>query len=329
MPVDFVLSNLTSSVTLSTQATIAQQVLSISGDATAVFFVRVNDMKNVFQFETDAVNINDLSSQDMKFYVNMGAWPSNYLPALNPANAMLDVPGISTGAISSVSGISSLPYDHNKQLVKHDFLRYVAQRMFNTYQAVDIFQNQLAVIQNIESVCDGSAPGRSWYDISAALHSVAVNGTHPGLLLDMHSEKYMTVATTSADNLCRELFLQIVGNAPTRFQGVGGAGSILNGGVRQPLLFESGDSINFNLTINAAPGQNNVNNLNVAAIPSRTYTIKIVMLAADDNTRKNSQTDAIIGNTISIDSVGKASNDGSTAATIETNGKGGSIYTVA
>lgn len=324
MPINFVLTDLSSSVTLSTQATLAQTILSISGDATAVFFVKTNDMKNVFQFETDAVNINDLSSQDIKFYVDMARWPTNYLPQVNPANAMMDITGHSTGAISNVSGINSLPYDHNKQLVKHDFLRYVAQRMFNTYQAVDLFQNQLEVIQNIESVCDGSAPGHSWYDISKSLHSVAINGTNPGLLLDQNGEKYMTVASTSADNLCRELFTQIVGSAASRFEG----GTILNGGVRQPLLFLDGDSINFNLTINAAAGQNSVNNLTGPVIPSRTYTIKIVMISPTDVTNVHTQSDQIVGNTISIDSVGKSSSDISTAASIESNGKGGN-YTVA
>jgi hypothetical protein len=315
-PMNFVLTDLSSAVTLTQTGNLTSQVLSISGDAVAVYFVKTSEIKKVFQFETDAININDLSAQDMKFYVDMASWPSALNP-LNPSNAMMDVPVYSSGAISSISKLSSAPYDHNKALVKHDFIRYIAQRMFNTYQAVDLFNNQLAVIQNIESVCDGSAAGRSWYDISAALHSVSTNGTNPALLVDDNGLKYMTTASVSADNLSRELFLQIVGNQPDRLTvDPNGASRVLGSAGTQDMIFYDGDTINFNLTINAASGQETVSGLtNISPIPSRTYVIKLVMISDADVSHVNSQTTAI-GNTISIDSVGKSSNDVSTAATL-------------
>ena len=315
-PMNFVLTDLSSSVTLTQTGNLTSQVLSISGDAVAVFLVKTSEIKKVFQFETDAINVNDLSAQDMKFYVDMSSWPSALNP-LNPANAMMDVPVYSSGAISSISKISGAAYDHNKALVKHDFIRYIAQRMFNTYQAVDLFNNQLAVIQNIETVCDGSADGRSWYDISSALYSVSTNGTNPGLLVDNNGLKYMTVATTTPDNLTRELFLQVVGNQPNRLTAnADGSSRVLGSADRQDMLFYDGDTINFNLTINAASGQETVSGLsNISPIPARTYVIKLLLISDSDTTHVNAQTTAI-GNTISIDSVGKAPNDVSTAATL-------------
>jgi len=246
----------------------------------------------------------------------MSSWPSALNP-LNPANAMMDVPVYSSGAISSISKISGAAYDHNKALVKHDFIRYIAQRMFNTYQAVDLFNNQLGVIQNIETVCDGSANGHSWYDISAALHSVSTNGTNPGLLVDNNGLKYMTVATTTPDNLTRELFLQVVGNQPDRLTAnADGSSRVLGSADRQDMLFYDGDTINFNLTISPAAGQETVSGLtNISPIPSRTYVIKLLLISDSDVSRVNAQTTAI-GNTISIDSVGKAPSDVSTAATL-------------
>jgi hypothetical protein len=233
---NFVLTDLSSAVTLTQTGNLTSQVLSISGDAVAVYLVKTSEIKKVFQFETDAINVNDLSAQDMKFYVDMSSWPSALNP-LNPANAMMDVPVYSSGAISSISKISGAAYDHNKALVKHDFIRYIAQKMFNTYQAVDLFNNQLGVIQNIETVCDGSAAGHSWHDISAALHSVSTNGTNPGLLVDNNSLKYMTVATTTPDNLSRELFLQIVGNQPDRLTAnADGSSRVLGSADRQDML---------------------------------------------------------------------------------------------
>jgi len=315
-PMNFVLTDLSSAVTLTQTGNLTSQVLSISGDAVAVYFVKTSEIKKVFQFETDAINVNDLSAQDMKFYVDMSSWPSALNP-LNPANAMMDVPVYSSGAISSISKISGAAYDHNKALVKHDFIRYIAQRMFNTYQAVDLFNNQLEVIQNIESVCDGSAAGRSWHDISAALYSVSTNGTNAGLLVDNNGLKYMTTATVSADNLTRELFLQIVGNQPNRLTAnPDGSSRVLGSADRQDMLFYDGDTINFNLTISAASGQETVSGLsNISHIPSRTYVIKLVLISDSDVSHVNSQTTPI-GNTISIDSVGKSPSDVSTAATL-------------
>ena len=315
-PMNFVLSDLSSVVTLTQTGNLTSQVLSISGDAVAVFLVKTSEIKKVFQFETDAINVNDLSAQDMKFYVDMSSWPSALNP-MNPANAMMDIPVYSSGAISSISKISGAAYDHNKALVKHDFIRYIAKKMFNTHQAVDLFNNQLAVIQNIETVCDGGAAGHSWHDVSAALHSVSTNGTNPGLLIDNNDLKYMTTATVTPDNLSRELFLQIVGNQPDRLTAnPDGSSRVLGSADRQDMLFYDGDTINFNLTINAASGQEAVSGLtNISPIPSRTYVIKLLLISDSDTTHVNAQSDAI-GNTISIDSVGKTSNDVSTAATL-------------
>lgn len=318
-PMNFVLTDLSSSVTLSQTGNLTSSVLSISGDAVAVLFVKTTDMKQVFQFETDAININDLSAQDMKFYVNMSSWPTNAsLNPLNPANAMMDVPVYSSGAISSISK-STYPYDHNKALVKHDFIRYIALKMFNTYQAVDLFNNQLAVVQNIESVCDGSANGHSWYDISAALYNVDKDrGTNPALLTDSLGDKYMTTATTTPDNLSRELFLQIVGNQPDRLtKDENGNNRVLGSGDKQNMIFYDGDTINFNLTLQAADGQHTVSGLsNISQIPSRTYVIKLVMISDTDVSHVNPQTDNILGNTISIDSVGKLPGDVTTASSL-------------
>jgi hypothetical protein len=315
-PLNFVLTDLSSAVTLTQTGNLTSQVLSISGDAVAVFLVKTSEIKKVFQFETDAINVNDLSAQDMKFYVDMTSWPAELNP-LNPANAMMDVPVYSSGAISTISKISGAAYDHNKALVKHDFIRYIAKRMFNTFQAVDLFNNQLGVIQNIETVCDGSVDGHSWYDISAALYSVSTNGTNPGLLVDNNGLKYMTTASVTPDNLSRELFLQIVGNQPNRLTAnPDGSSRVLGSADRQDMLFYDGDTINFNLTINAAAGQETVSGLtNISPIPPRTYVIKLLLVSDSDVSYVNAQTNEL-GNTISIDSVGKASNDSSTAATL-------------
>jgi hypothetical protein len=81
----------------------------------------------------------------------------------------------------------------------------------------------------------------------------------------------MTNTITTADNLCREMFLQIADVTPERLQNIQQTSN------RQPLLFQSGDSINFKVTIHAAENQHLLTGVN--PIPSRTYQIKLYMVS--------------------------------------------------
>jgi hypothetical protein len=270
MSVNFILNSLSSSVQLSQQGTISTEApTALDVSATAVFYAKTSDLKNVFQFQTDAINIDDLSSNDMKFYVNMTSWPE-YL-VLNPANAMLDQPS-SANAIASVNSGGS-PYAANKMLVKHDFVRYLALQLFNTYHGADIFNNQSEIVSDIETKCGGGAEGASWFDISAALHNVDSQvGTSPYLLTDASGRKFMTIADTSSDNLCRELFDQIANYSTERLAGI--AGSPLEQSV--PLM--DGDSINFKLTVAPAEGQEEVVP-GTSVIGTRSYAIKLILVS--------------------------------------------------
>lgn len=282
--IDFVLKKLYSNAYCTLLATIpTEEIPILDASATGVFYMKTSDLRNIFQFQTDAININDLSSQDMRYYVNMENWPQFF--ELNPSNAMMDQ-DLSSGLLS-VNPIATmepngLVYSPTKMFVKHDFIRYLAYDLFGgSYSGVDLFSNQQGLEDNIQKQCDGSAPGHSWYDISHALYSVSsISGTNPQLLTDMNGLKYMTRYTMSPENLCRELMNQIGSSAPTRFQ------SILATANMQPVPLMDGDSISFLLTITPSPGQERVI-LRSTPIPPRIYRIKIFLISDTDTIHEN------------------------------------------
>jgi hypothetical protein len=201
----------------------------------------------------------------------MSQWPNGLL--INPANAALDYspPTISSGAIALTSYNGSA-FSSENMMVKHDFVRYLALQLFGSYDATDIFNNEAELITNLESIGDGSEPGHVWYDISSALYRVSTTGNNVDLTTDPYtSQLSMTNAITTADNLCREMFLQIADVTPERLQNVQQTSN------RQPLLFQSGDSINFKVTIHAAENQHLLTGVN--PIPSRDYQIKLYMVS--------------------------------------------------
>jgi len=281
--IDFVIKKFYSNEFTTLLANIpTEQIPVIDTSATGVFYMKTSDLRNIFQFQTDAININDLSSQDLKYYVNMNAWPAFF--DLNPANAMMDQ-DLSSGLLS-VNPIATMEktgqrYSPTKMFVKDDFIRYLALSLFGTYSGVDLFNNQQALEDNIQAQCDGSAHGHSWYDISASFHNVDMHvGTDPRLLTDISGLKYMTRYAITPNNLCRELMNQIGFSDPNRFC------NILPTANMQSVPLYDGDSISFVLSISPAPRQEQIVNLQ-SRIPARNYKIKIYMISDTDTTHQN------------------------------------------
>ena len=273
--VNIVLSDLSFSVQMLQEGSMDTKTPPLLYDvsAVAVFTVPTYIMQNVFQFRVDSFDITNVEENDVRYYVDMTQWPSGF--ELNPAYAALDYnpPTVSSGAIALTS-YEGTPFASEKMMVKHDFVRYLALRLFGSYDATDIFNNEEELITNLEYIGDGSEPGHVWYDISAALHRVSTDGTYdPNYLTYDPLTEYlsMTNAITTPDNLCREMFLQIAAVTPDRLQ------NVQQTSYRQPLLFQDGDSINFTVTIYPAENQHLLTDVN--PIPARPYQIKLYMVS--------------------------------------------------
>lgn len=233
-------------------------VINTAIDATAILYVSCDDMKSMFQFQTDSNNFSDLSNIDIKYYINNYYWP-----LISSANAMMDQT-LSQGAISTRDKYGY--FASNKMLLSHDYIRYLSYKLFNTPLGVDLFINKLTLIQNIRSNL-----GNVDVDINSKLNAISINGTSTNLLGTTGS-KYLTNAVTDNTNLCRELLLQLYGNEPTRFTDISNIHSI------QSVPFQNNDTISYSINISAAPGQEALTG--ILPIPDRKYEIKLVLVDA-------------------------------------------------
>ena len=235
-------------------------VPTMATDATAVFLVDIDHMRSVFRFKTDSADMTDASANDLRYYIRMANWPS-----LNLANAMMN-------HVDSASPIAA-GFAANKMLVAHDYTRYLAKKLFGTHQGVDLFNNEVALLQNVRLRC-GSGTGRAWAVIVSRLTSVSTTGDDEDFVVVDASGSYTTNAFTSTTNICRELFQQLVSTVPGRFS------ALSDTSAEQSLPFEVDDAISFKLNINAATNQHLLTG--VLPIAPRSYKIKLVMKAAAD-----------------------------------------------
>jgi hypothetical protein len=225
---------------------------AIDVSATAVLYVKTSDMRNVFKFQTDSFDVNNVESADVKYYVhrNVEAWPANL--KINPAHAFVTADHMLSAGVDNV-----------KNLVKHDFVRYLAKSLFNTVHGVDLFSNETELLTNL---AEKGAVARA--AIEASLDAVCTTSATLSDT-DTSNNKYTTNSLTDNTNLCRQLMLQIANSAAGRFQ------SIENSKFSQSVPLFDGDTFNFKVTISADANQHILTD--VAAFDSRVYGIKLIL----------------------------------------------------
>ena len=254
--VNFTLEGLNQAFSLDVSGALAGEApATIDASCVAIFNVQTSDMKAVFKYEADSFDVNDTDASDIKYYVYMNAWPATL--KLNPVHAhSLTAPLLETaGEVLA-----------EKNLVKHDFVRYLAKSLFNTPHGVDLFSNEDALLTDL--VQKGAAARLA---IDASLNAVnqaaaALSGTAP--------HKYSTNATATAANFSRVLLRQVANAAPARFHGTADISGI------HSIPFESGDSINFKVAIAPAANQQHLTLPGqVAAFDTRVYKIQLNLVA--------------------------------------------------
>ncbi len=254
--VNFTLSALNQVFTLGVSGELAAEApVALDVSAVAVFRVKLSDMLAVFKFQSDSIDVNDISASDIKYYVYRNAWPANL--KLNPVHADLSV-----NPILPTAG----DIDANKNLVKHDFVRYLAQQLFNTPHGVDLFSNEEALLADLVSK---GATARA--AIETALDSV--NQSSNSLSLEGSSpHRYATNALTGATNICRELLRQVASQAPARFHGIADQTTV------QSVPLAVNDTLNFKVSITAAANQHALTD-RTNPFDTRVYKIQLVLTA--------------------------------------------------
>ena len=259
--VNFTLSGLNSTLSMDLSGTLAAEApAALDVSATAVYYVKTSDMLKVFKFQTDSLDVNDLDNADIKYYVFRGvdAWPANL--KINPAHAAM-----------SENAMLPSGVDASKNLVKHDFVRYLAQCLFNTIHGVDLFSNEDALLENIALKGQDARTA-----IELALDNVNTTKTVASGALtsaaDADGRRYTTNALTGNTNICRELMRQVASQAASRF------GATADSTAVQSVPLVNDDTLNFKVTVAAAANQHDLTSRNDAIVP-RVYKIKLILCA--------------------------------------------------
>jgi hypothetical protein len=118
------------------------------------------------------------------------------------------------------------------------------------------------------------------HNIDNILSGISTTSASETMSYDASGNKYLTNDSSGNTNLCRELMRQVAAASPERFYNNGGDGP----GLRD-FPFVENDTILFKVIVQAAPTQNALTG--VSEIPSRSYTIKLVLkntVTSSDNT---------------------------------------------
>ena len=252
--VNFTVEGLNQAFSLDLSGALAGEApATIDASCVAVFHVKTTDMKAVFKYEADSFDVNDTDASDIKYYTYMNAWPATL--KLNPVHAHT----LSASPMLETAGEVLA----EKNLVKHDFVRYLAKSLFNTPHGVDLFSNEDALLTDL--VQKGAAARLA---IDASLNAVnqanAANGTAP--------HKYSTNALTSAANFSRVLLRQVANEAPARFHGSADISGV------HSIPFVDNDTINFKVAIAPASLQHNLTG-QAGPFNTRVYKIQLKLVA--------------------------------------------------
>ena len=171
-------------------------------DAIANVNVDLQTFKNMFCFQTDYIDVNDFVETDVKYYVL--ADKINYF-----------IPSLGSSIVSNNPIVSFTPTGtiETSQVIGKDFTRYLSQLLFNTPYGTDLFVNETELVESTSY-----ALYTAWSHCITGLENISNKSTNTTIPLEGNTNaKYLTNNYTEIQNICREMFLQLISKTPSRF----------------------------------------------------------------------------------------------------------------
>ncbi len=258
-PLSLVLNQFDEIIDASLASVERQEIVLVSGVPIEID-VTVAQMKKMFRFYTDAdMSLNDVSNNLMFFVDSADAAsiiknPCSEGIVLISANAA----PYTTDASASLYVTNSLNVPYATLGTNHtenDYLRYLSHTLFGTQFGVDLFINETALLTDLTA--KGAVVLAS---IVASIVDVDMSGAvgSRSAAYDFSGNHYCPESDANADwNLSERLMGQMLDSADGRLRFVDlSTNCPLDTATGQrPLPFIAGDSISYNLTINAADNQ--------------------------------------------------------------------------
>jgi hypothetical protein len=256
-------------------------------DAIAEFEIDLEHFADMFQIQGMENLGNNTDSEDtpLKYYVNSTPhsalkprtlttweWPFN---AFNPAFAL-----VKKNAATTVDGLGETLEAKDMTIVS-DYIRSLSFNMFGSPQLSYLITNDFTVQKDVVSKLKTSMG-----DVKAKVDLLDRHtGLFSGITTGADGFKYLTNSSASTDNICRELFLGLLKQAPERFA----ESSSYLSDEKYTLPFREGDRLTFKVTLDnsaqygvvtTAPTGQTTGTVGWAAagqIPNRIYTIVLVL----------------------------------------------------
>ena len=181
----------------------------VNWNAVAQCNVPLENIRSIFVFQTDHFDINDVAATDVRFYID-----SNNIPQASQIGLPTAVVG--NGKVSSLNA-AGLPFDNPDLVVGKDYIRHLANRLFNTPFGVDLFTNEVQLVSSVNT-----ALNNVWTSCRADLINNCIVGSSVTntYLQGNVNNKYQLAGdrvTGNPQNFCCELFKMLISRAPSRF----------------------------------------------------------------------------------------------------------------
>ena len=277
--VHFIIDNFDTAIQLDVCGNLFTSDVTMDVSAVCDLYVDASLVRSAFQFQTNASDVMSDHEEDIKYFINRDTFWSDdpeHSFAINPADAQ-----INTSETSTLDPIMDSSSEPTKNMVCHDFVRFLSKKLFNTPYGVDLFENEGELLNNIRDKSQ-----KVWSNIDKVLckydvtdrpelsSQVAADGTYydPQALssgvYEPNNWRYYTFLDGYLDgeNVSKKLLDQIAGQNPARLTTIRNTTDI------QPIPFLAGDTISLKLIIFPADDQHNLTG--VEQIGARTFRIR-------------------------------------------------------
>ena len=275
-PIDFIVDNFNTDITLDVCGNLFKSLVTMDVSAIADLYVDASLVRLAFQIQTDASDVVNVGSTDIKYFIDRETFWSNdydHSFAINAADAQIDAAETSTK--TPIMDGSAVP---EKNMVCHDFVRYLSLKLFNTPYAVDLFNNEQELLDDIRNKSQ-----KVWTMIDKELAKYAVIdypnlSSYSGYDDVSYESQHLTIGekygpsewkyyiNSDTNNISKKLLDQMAQQNPARLTTIKNTTDI------QPIPFVAGDTISLKLTITPAYGQETLTG--VSPFGARTFRIR-------------------------------------------------------
>ena len=239
--------------------------------------VSLSTFLKTFKFQMDSFDINNCKKNDIKYFVFKDHYFNDPNLRINPADAHVKFTDLFQTDEDKTIVKYPIDYKENKKFVCHDFVRYLALKLFGTTHGVDLFDNETELLDDVRKQCFISQSDASLSTMANIKNVMEISDVNNELLDISYSSPCtdynviygMSNNVTSTDNICKMLLDQIIGTDITRMA------HLTRNHDLQSLPLMDGDTIIYKMTIHAANEQHKLTD--VDEILPRIYEIRYVL----------------------------------------------------